>query len=943
MEPDSQASTQTGMWGAGQAPVLAVTGCTCEYLVNPLGLDARQPRLSWRLVGGTPGQRQSAYRVLVASDPALLAQERADLWDSGKVASSQTALVAYAGSALASGQRCWWQVCVWDGQDRPSDWSPLAWWEMGLLDPGDWQAQWVTAPERGLKTARVSPLFRREFGLSKPVERARLYVCGQGVYEAYANGARVGDTVLDPLLSVFAQRMYYDTYDVTDLVREGPNALGFWLAPGWFGSTSLRGEQDPEVATGLRLTMDVPDYRCVLIAQLEVQHPDGTRTIVGSDGSWYTTPSPLEAVVDELVYYFAYSGESFDALAMPAGWAEPGFNDGAWQPVQPAPAPTARLEARPMQPNRIVETALPVAVQDLELERSELLKQLLALDASNWITAWGSWASLSGKWEHSIGRVLNSVSGELLGGRLYEFDRHYTGWLELKVNGQPGDEVVAFGLDRHRLSGQPDETVRLRFIHRPFNRAPVVFFGRGEMPRVTSVRALGFQADVPVTGRFACSDPALNRLHDVCNRTWASLLLNGMPLDSWQERFGTALMQTWETSFYALDVAAFYRKWLTDHRDQQRSDGYFPMSGAPIALDYPCPNTAKFAIVHAAWLMYLFYGDRQVLAENYESMRRWLAMAAPQEGAPRTWTPPADHGESESGYGDHGRPTARWYEEHTGDLFETLVAADMFDMGRQVAQALGHDDDARSYAAIYRQLIDKANRPDFFERATADYGSGDQGCQAVAVALDAAPEALRERAGQRLIAKVNEAEGHLATGFIGSFYLLKALTRLGQADVAYEVVANETPPSWAYLVRNGETLFREFWTSGMIPHPGLTSVGHWFYQGLGGIQPDPVRPGFQRTIVRPLAPKALSWAQTEYASIRGLIRSAWRREGNRFVLEVTAPANTTALVVLPGVDARVVSPVSAGCVRPVTMPDGAAAFEMESGTVVFESQMTDAE
>ena len=173
------------------------------------------------------------------------------------------------------------------------------------------------------------------------MERARLYVCGQGVYEAYANGARVGDTVLDPLLSVFAQRMYYDTYDVTDLVREGPNALGFWLAPGWFGSTSLRGEQDPEVATGLRLTMDVPDYRCVLIAQLEVQHPDGTRTIVGSDGSWYTTPSPLEAVVDELVYYFAYSGESFDALAMPAGWAEPGFNDGAWQPVQPAPAPTA--------------------------------------------------------------------------------------------------------------------------------------------------------------------------------------------------------------------------------------------------------------------------------------------------------------------------------------------------------------------------------------------------------------------------------------------------------------------------------------------------------------------------------------------------------------------------------------------------------------------------
>ena len=202
----------------------------CEFLTRPLGIDVPQPRLSWTLWSDTRGQRQSAYRVPVASTPELLAQDQADLWDTGKVDCDRTSQIVYGGRPLRSLQRCYWKVQVWDKGGQPSDWSEVSWWEMGILSPNEWQAKWVCAP-----IAEPAPLFRKEFTVGAGLRRARALICGLGYYELYLNGERIGEQVLDPAQTDYDRRAFYVVHDVTSALHEGMNCVGVmpgqWLVP----------------------------------------------------------------------------------------------------------------------------------------------------------------------------------------------------------------------------------------------------------------------------------------------------------------------------------------------------------------------------------------------------------------------------------------------------------------------------------------------------------------------------------------------------------------------------------------------------------------------------------------------------------------------------------------------------------------------------------------
>ena len=324
----------------------------CESLTDPLGIDARRPRLSWILEPASPevrGRRQTAYRILVASSPALLEADRGDLWDSGRVASDESVGIAYAGRPLVSGQRCHWKVTIWDGEGVETGWSATASWSMGLLDQADWRGRWIGRNEGDLPADEERRLnaryLRREFSCGKEIDQATVSMSGLGLSELSLNGRRVGDRVLSPGLTAYDRRVFYVTYDVTALLKPGPNAVGVILGNGRFH------------APRTKVPAPTRDYGVPrLLFQLTIRYADGTSELVVSDGSWkITDQGPLGANNE-------YDGEEYDARREMEGWDRTGFDAAAWKPADLLPAPGGVLSAEMIEPIRVIEDRFPVAV-----------------------------------------------------------------------------------------------------------------------------------------------------------------------------------------------------------------------------------------------------------------------------------------------------------------------------------------------------------------------------------------------------------------------------------------------------------------------------------------------------------------------------------------------------------------------------------------------------
>ena len=910
-------------------PLLTPANPRCEYLVNPLGIDARQPRLSWIVESEENGQSQSAYRITAASSEEKLTSGDWDLWDTGVVKSPETLNIPYAGRNLESRNRCWWRVQVWDRNSNPSGRSDAAWFEMGLLEPGDWKAHWISGAHFS-----ASPLLRRDFALRGPVESARLYICGQGVYEARINGSPVGGRPLAPTLSYFSRRMFYDTFDVSGLLRQGENAIGVWLAPGWFG--------DP--ATWSEMKIDAVRHRYpypanALIAQLEVRYGDGSVETVCTDEYWKTDDSPLTPVKSFWKYCFGWSGEIYDASKEQPGWDSSGFDDAGWSRILYVDAPTAELSAGMIEPNCIRRSLAPVSSEPVRkgTDADGLLEILNRYGLYNGGTTFGDGVWFFEYWQKSYREAMERCGGRFLGGFVYDFGRHVSGGIEIEARGRKGDWLSIFGVDCHRFRGEGEETVKLRFIHRAFRYAPVFFFGDKTVPEILYVRAYDISNDIESAGDFSCSDGRLNELSAVVKRTFEGHLLSGMLMDSWQERFGTFMPG--EAALYNWNMAALCGKLASDFRDQQTADGRFSMLGAPISLDYPA---MKSIIADVPWLLYVYCGDKEILRQNYEMIRKYTELVIPRHDLrERTWRP-LQTGRAEGGYGDHGRPGTRWYEPKEGDLFETIGMAGYFGSLAAMARALGEEADAGKYQSVAHRLEEKCNREDFLDRENGLYADGDQGCHAAAIAAGIVPPELEQRVAGVLVSDIMEKrDGHLNTGFGGTVCLLKALMKLNRPDVAVRILVNETPPSpWSMLNHPQSperlTIMPEFWTGGMIPHPGLSTIGFWFYQSAGGIMPDPLVPGFKHVIIRPQVAPSLEWVNAEYLSARGRIKNSWRKDGGLFSMQVVIPANTTATVFVPGKDARVKGDEKLVEMRGGEV-EGYTAFAVPGGTYHFES------
>lgn len=779
--------------------------------------------------------------------------------------SSQSVHVPYAGKSLASRTRCYWKVRVWDERGGPSDWSGSNFWEMGLLRASDWQARWVGAPyHTEFEGGGPAPHFRKTFALPANIRSARAYVCGLGYFELRLNGRKVGNDLLVPSHTDFtrrprlknisypyddngSQRTLYLTYDVTEHLRRGDNAVGVILGSGYFHNRrDIEGDHN----------YGSPRLLC----QIEALLDDGSRVVVATAPDWKVSRGPIER---EDVYL----GEIYDATWERPGWDQPGFNDAQdfrntpWQPARLAQAPTGRLCAQMTPPDRITETLQPIRIMPV-----------------------------------------TSVAGDYL----VDFGQNFAGWVRLRVEGPAGhritltfgEELTGENLDRtydqtnvYVLKGEGQEQYEPRFTWYGFRYVRV-----SHWPGVltaANIEGRVVHTAVESAGEFRCSNERFNRIHRAFAWTQRSNMHGGVCSDCpHAERLpytgdGQAAA---EAAIHHFDMGAFYTKWLKDMQDAQNPrDGYVPHTAPFQGAGGGAGWGSAYAII--PWRCYEYYGDTQVLCEHYAGMKKWVGYLS-------SWAPDGIVRKKRPGVwvnlGDWCVPGP----PPPTELVDTYLYAQCVRNVAKTADVLGRTRDARKYEALYQSIRGAFHRA-FYDARVGHYGTN--GATALALAIGAPPAALRPAVVQALADMVHGPnQDHLDTGIFATPCLFDALCEEGHAELVYAMMNQATPPSYGWCLEQGATTIWEQWSGkGSHNHPMFGGGVVWLYRHLAGVQIDPAQPGYQHLIVRPLPVAGVTHASFYTTTLRGRVGAAWERKPGEFHLRLTVPPNSTATAWLP--------------------------------------------
>jgi len=865
-------------------PAHALTVCAlrCEQLENPLGIDATCPRLSWKLESHQRAQKQSACEILVASSERGLRSGQTDLWDSGKVISDNSLEVYYAGTPLTSRRQCFWKVRVWDQAGKVFE-SKIAHWEMGLLQPSDWQAQWIGRTTN--VDAPVAPLLRQTFSLDSKVRQARAYICGLGYFELYLNGKRVEDHILDPGYTRYDRRALYVTHDITDLLKRGDNAVGVVLGNGWFN-----------VLNKIAWDFDKAPWRSApkLLCQLEVELTDGRRVVVASGNDWKTSDSPI-------IYNTIYSGEIYDARREQPGWNAPGFHDLTWTPALLVEAPPGIISAQMMPPIRVDRIFPPASI-------SEPTPGVFVFDFGQ---------SLSGHAQLSVrGPAATEVSMK------YAERLAPTGLVDQADIAQHVvrfDKNQRFQTDTYILKGGGRESWSSRFSYDGFRYVEVRGFPG--QPDKDSLRAIFFHSDVPPMGHFECSNPLLNRIAAAAQRSYLGNL-QGIPTDcphreknGWT---GDAHLAA-ELGMFNFFPSAVYNKWIQDLADEQRPDGRLPGIVPSSGWGYAWGNGPAWdsAFLLIPYYQYLYYGDTEPFRLHYDSLKRYVDYL----------TSRAKDGIVNIGLNDWApvkTVTAAGITDTAYYYVDTKIVA-------LAAGLIGKKDDASRYQAQAAR-IKEAFAQKFYDPSSGVYDKGTQTALSCALYQGLVEPENKDRVLSNLVAAVEKSHWHIDTGILGAKYLLNALTENGRTDVAYQIAAQKDQPSWGWWIEQGATTLWEEWNGGSSRfHVMFGDIDAWFYKALAGINPDPQAPGFKHFFITPHVVGDLTSARAEYDSAQGKIISDWKVVNGEFRLVLTVPANSTATVSLPISD---VTQVKEGG-KPVSMSRGPKFQEMDARRTVF--------
>jgi alpha-L-rhamnosidase len=884
-----------------------------EYRDNPLGIDVAAPRFSWLAAPANAkarGLRQTAYRILVGSSESALRAGSGDLWDSGRVASADSAQIVYAGKPLVSRAAAFWKVQVWDQRGKASEWSSPAEWSMGLLQPEDWQAKWIgrdepagsEAPDRRLPARYL----RTEFTVGKPVRRAMVYYSGLGTSELYLNGAKVGDHVLSPGLTDYDKRALYVTFDVTRQLTAGKNAIGLILGNGRF------------YAPRAERTRNFGFPKAIL--RLDIEYEDGSISAVVTGPEWkLSTHGPILANNE-------YDGEEYDARRELAGWDRAGFDDSAWEAAQVVTAPAGALAAQMANPLRVVQSLNPVSVKMVR----------------------------PGVW-------------------IYDMGQNMVGWCHLIVSGPKGTQVqlrhaetlapdgslyvanlrTARATDIYTLRGEGSEVYEPRFTYHGFRYVELTASPVPAIPRAFELVGRVVHDDMQAVADFSSSSEMLNQIHH--NVFWGIRgNYRSIPTDCPQrdERQGWLgdRSQVSRSESYMFDIAAFYTKWEQDLADSQRADGSIP----DVAPNYwPLYNddiTWPSTFLFVPGMLYDQYGDRRVLERAYPAIKKWIEHERgylqdglmPKDMYADWCVPPEDPKLIHSK--DPARVTNR-------TLIATAYYYHLLRLAARYARMLDQPADATGYEALAEQ-VNAAFQKRFLKPATGVYDNATQTSSILPLFFNLAPAENRAALLASLVNNiVKVTDGHVGTGLVGAQFLMRTLTDNGRSDLAYEIATQPTYPGWGYMVSKGATTVWELW-NGDTADPAMNSGNHvmqigdlavWMYEYLAGIRPDPANPGFRHVLIHPYPAGDLTFVKASHESLYGKIAASWKRDGGAFTLSVSIPPNTSATVWMPAKDTASVTesghPVAhARGVKFLRTEGDSALFEIESGDYMFQTK-----
>jgi alpha-L-rhamnosidase len=847
------------------AQVPAIKDLSIEHKKNPVGIDVSLPRFSWKLDGSIRNLVQTAYSIKVATEEKF--SPGSIVWESGKVQSDQSILVFYKGSPLNAGQRYYWQVKVWDNYKNESKWSETAFWEMGLMSTRMWNARWIELAGDTLRYS-PSPHFRKDFNVTKKVTSARVYVTSHGYYELHLNGNKVGDQVLTPGWTDYNKRLQYQVYDVTNQVISGKNAIGAVLGDGWYRGTLAWGNN-----------WAIYGKRLGLLMQMKITYSDGSVLYVITDETWKGFNDGAIRMND------IYNGETYDARKKVTGWNMAGFNDKSWSKVVVGKYGYDNLIASEGSPVRKIQEIKPV-------------------------------------------KIFRTPKGSLL----VDMGQNMVGWVRLKVKGEKGTVVKlrhAEVLDKfgefytanlrvakcqltYTLAGTGDEIYEPRFTFMGFRYVEVSGFP-GELT-ADNITGIVVHSDMAKTGSFESSSALLNQLEH--NIQWGQKgNFVDVPTDCPQrdERLGwTGDAQAFcRTAAFNMDVSSFFTKWLKEVATDQKQGGEVPdvipdilnKQGATSAE--PSAGWGDVAVI-VPWTMYIVYGDKQILENQYPSMKAWVEYIRKKAGDGLVW-------KGGSKYGDwlfyhppiNNHPEPDGYTEP--DYIATAFYAYSTRLLSLAAKDLGKTDDEKTYAELY----DKIKNVFVYEYVTpaGRVGTESQTSYVLALMFDLLPDQLRQNAAQFLVNDIKSRRNHLSTGFLGTPFLCHVLTRFGFTDVAYDLLLQETYPSWLYPVKMGATTIWERWdgqkTDSTFQDPGMNSfnhyaygaIGDWMYRIAAGIET--MGPGYKHIVIQPHPSKRLSYAKASFESSYGTIVSGWERKDGKILVSVKIPANTYATIILP--------------------------------------------
>jgi alpha-L-rhamnosidase len=879
--------------GKSSSEGATVADLRCEYLVNPMGIDVTTPRLSWILESGRRSCMQNAYQVLVASSAETLQHNKGDLWNSGKVKSDQSNQIVYKGKPLKSRMLCYWKVRVWDNSGHVSDFSEPAAWTMGLLKSDDWQAKWIgydAAPPAVYNEAKPPkedlvlpppPYLRKSFLVNKPVKRAVVYASALGLYELHINGKRVGKDYFTPGWTDYTKRVYYQTYDVTDMLTPSGNAIGAILADGWYAGYIGFGKKREHYGSEPRL-----------FVQLEIEYTDGTRQVVATDKSWKAAYGPIFEA-DFLM------GETYDSRREMTDWCSYWFNDVSWDNVAVTDKINAMIQA---YPGVTVQKVLQIDAKKI----AEPNKGSFVFDMGQ---NFAGWVRLKANGQAGTKIVLRFAEMLNPDGTIYTKNLR-----------------AARCTDTYILKGSGEETWEPQFTYHGFRYVEVTGYP-GE-PALDAITGVVVQSNTPRVGFFECSNPMVNQLYK--NIVWGQRSnFIEVPTDCPQrdERLGwTGDAEIFiRTATYNMDVSAFFTKWLVDLEDAQSPQGAFPdVAPRKVAMG---DGTAAWgdAGVICPWTIYKVYDDKRVIDKHFESMKKWIDYLRANS---------KDLLRPNKGYGD-------WVSiasDTPKDVIATAYFAYSTRLLSKMAAAIGRGNEAKEYEELFGQIRNAFNKAYVSEDGRI---KGDtQTCYLLGLYFDLLPADKRRLAADHLVERIKAKNWHLSTGFVGLSYLLPTLTETGHLDVAYRLLENDTFPSWGYSIKNGATTIWERWDGwtkekgfqdpGMnsFNHYAFGSVGRWLFNTVGGIDTD--GPGYKTIIIHP-QPGNMTSTKASYDSINGNIISDWQLKGNTFTLNVTVPANTTATVYIPADSVKNITESG----KPATKAEGVRFQQIKQGTAVF--------